>query len=350
MTGVVPAGDAALPDLQPRLMQPRVRADAQHHAERGPRRGSERAPPGPVRGVFGGEIHDRRLAEPQLPEGERRQLLRAAFHRLVPEIAAERRQRPHQPVPREHRDAQLVPEGVGQRAFARARQPADQDQAGSRAAPGQLLVTGEVRGQPRRQGCRNQRYRHGGRDPVRRPLFDGAGHDLRDAVPAVDVRPGPVVTRLDAGHRDGCERHRPLPDPCHERLRREQRRELRREHVRGVAAPVRVAVQAVKDPVEAVGGRARNQVPHAFPPESAAYVPKRQEHYPERTCRDPATDRSASSGTQLRNAKHSPSATSSSSDAAAKQAANSSASGSAKQVCSTSWGWSYPVSSMRRCR
>jgi len=71
-----------------------------------------------------------------------------------------------------------------------------------------------------------------------------------------------VVTCLDAGHRDGCERHRPLPDPRRERFRREQRGELRREHVRGVAAPVRVVVQAVKDPVEAVGGRTRNQVPH----------------------------------------------------------------------------------------
>lgn len=258
----MPAGDAAQPPLHPRLVQPRVRADAQHHAERGPRRGRERPPPGPGRGVFRGEVQDRRLAEPKLPEGERRQLLGAAFHRLVPEITAERRQRPHQPVPGEHRDAQLASEGVGQRALACARHAADHDQAGARAAAGQLLVSGEVRRQPRRQVRRDQRDRPGGRDPVRRQLFDGAGHDLRDAVPAEDVRPGRAVADLDAGHRDGRERRRPLPHPRREVLRRDERRELRREHLRGVTAPARGAVQAVKEPVEPVRGRARDQVSH----------------------------------------------------------------------------------------
>ena len=262
MAGVVPARDAALPPLQPLSVQRRVGADAQHHAERGSRGRGERPPPGPGRGVFCGEIQDRRLAEAKLPEGERRQQFRAAFHRLVPEVAAERRQRPHQPVPGEHRDTELAPDRVGQRALARARHPAHQDQAGARAAPGQHLVSGEVRGQPRRQVLRDQRNRPGGRDPVRRLLLDGAGHDLRDAVPVADVRPGPVAGCLDAGHRDGRERARQLPYPRRERLRRDERRELRREHVSGVAAPARVAGQAVKDPVETVGGRARCQVAH----------------------------------------------------------------------------------------
>jgi hypothetical protein len=54
----------------------------------------------------------------------------------------------------------------------------------------------------------------------------------------------------------------PACQPGMPRSRRHERHELGREHVGGVAAPVRGAVVAVEDPAEAIHGWAGDQVPH----------------------------------------------------------------------------------------